>query len=250
MGTNKKIELYESKNQIVCSAIDRIVVELYSRKKEEQKSQSIVFTGCSPLAGTTSTCIGLSIALANAEWRTLLIDCDVRKSMKYKKLNNETSEGLGDYLIKNKSAQEIIYETNIENLHYIPCGNYSENSTRLLCSQNMKQLIASTKEQYDYIIFDCPSIHVVPDAQILFQEADGIVLLASAGETTKRQLRDAKRIVNRFGDKYYGMIVNKLDMHQYRNNIRSFDYYFKDRQGNQKLSGSKARKYYEKEKKQ
>lgn len=250
MSGNKRIDLYENKNQLICSAIDRIVVEIYNKKGAEQKSQSIIFTGCSPVAGTTTTCIGLSIALANAEWKTLLVDCDVRKSMKYKKLNKETSAGLGDYLIKDKSIKDIVYDTNIDNLSYIPCGSYSENSTRMLCSQNMKQLIAYAKESYDFVIFDCPSIHVVPDAQVLFNDTDGIVLVAAAGETTKSQLRDAKRKVNKFSEKYYGMIVNKLDLEQYRKNIKSYDYYFVDDRGEQKLSGSKAKKYYAKEKKQ
>ncbi|MGN0473406.1 MAG: tyrosine-protein kinase family protein [Lachnospiraceae bacterium] len=248
MKTNKKIELYENKNQLICSAIDRIVVELHNKKRVDQKSQSLVFTGCSPLAGTTSTCIGLGIALANAEWKTLLIDCDVRKSMKYKKLNNETTDGLGDYLIKDKSAEEVVYGTNIENLFYVPCGNYSENATRLLCSQNMKQLIQYVKENYDFIIFDCPSITIVPDAQIIANEVDGIILVSAAGDTSKNQIRDAKRIVNKMQDKYYGMIVNKLDLAQYRKNLKNYDYYFTDKKGNQKLNGNRAKKYIEKEK--
>lgn len=54
----KRIELYENKNQIVNAAIDRIVVELFHKKEEKEKGQAVLLTGCSPLAGTTSTCIG------------------------------------------------------------------------------------------------------------------------------------------------------------------------------------------------
>ena len=92
----KRIELYENKNQIVNAAIDRIVVELFHKKEEKEKGQAVLLTGCSPLAGTTSTCIGLAIAMANTKRKTLLVDCDVRKTIQYKKLNKEVSEGLAN----------------------------------------------------------------------------------------------------------------------------------------------------------
>ena len=38
---------------------------------------------------------------------------------------------------------EAIYETNIENLSYMPCGEYADHSTRVLCSPKMEELIAT-----------------------------------------------------------------------------------------------------------
>lgn len=249
------IELYENENQVISAAIDRIVVELLNKRTDEAKSQSILMTGCSPLAGTTSTCIGLGIAMATAQRKTLLIDCDVRKTLKYKKLNENTNLGLANYLLQDikegenynvLQAEDIIYQTNIENLSYIPCGKYTENSTRILCSKRMTQLIEDVKEQYEYIIFDFPSLTVAPDAQILFREVDGIVLLAASGETTKGQIKNAKLKIKPFMEKYYGMIVNKLEMGMYKGYVKNYDYYFINKKGEQNLNGSQAPKKYKK----
>lgn len=94
----KQVILYESKSQLVTAAVDKIVVEIFNKKEKSDMAQLILLTGCSPLAGTTSTCIGLGIAIANTQRRTLLIDCDMRKTVKYKKLNDQVTVGLSDYL--------------------------------------------------------------------------------------------------------------------------------------------------------
>lgn len=243
MDEKQVIELYESKNQLICAAIDRVVVEIFNKKKDGNSAQTVLMTGCSPLSGTTTLCIDLCIALANAKWKTLLIDCDLRKSLKYKKLSKTINAGLSNYLNEDNSLENVVYTTNIDNLSYIPCGDYSDNSTRLLCNQNMNELIESVKNEYDYIIFDCPSLTVAPDAQILFGETDGIILVAASGETTKNQIREAKRKVKNFEDNYYGIIVNKLDRDMYRRNLKDYDYYFVNSKGEQKLRGNRAKKY-------
>jgi len=202
----RTINLYENSSQIVNAAIDRIVVEVFNKRKEENCGQTILLTGCSPLAGTTTTCISLAIAVANTNRKTLLVDCDVRKSIEYKKLNKETTIGLANYLLEesleNNEIDEIVYDTNVEGLKYIPCGDYFENATRILCSTKMMKLIDVVKSQYDCVIFDLPSINIVPDAQVLFGKVDGIILLTALGETRKGQIKDAKRKVSPFVQNY------------------------------------------------
>ncbi len=246
--TEKIIELYEKNNQLIKAAIDKIVVEIFNKKDTQQGGQAIVLTGCSPLVGTTSTSISLGIAVATSKRKTLVIDCDVRKAIKYKKLNEQASLGLADFLLDEKiHLEDVIYKTNIDSLNYIPCGDYAENSTRILCSEKMGQMLELLKQQFDCIIFDCPSITIVPDAQILFKSADGIILLAALGETRKKQIKEAKMKVKPFADKYYGMIVNKITLDVYKQNVKDYDYYLVNKKGEQKLKGNHAYKKYQRE---
>lgn len=249
MQKTKKITLYENKTQLIISAIDKIVVEIFNKKKNDNRAQSILLTGCSALTGTTSTAIGLAIAVANTQRRTLLIDCDMRKIMKYKKLNEQATIGLSDFLSQEHLQEDvkiddILYETNIENLIYIPCGENIDNPTRLLCSTIMEELLSAAKQYFDCIIFDFPSLTIVPDAQTLFPTVDGIILLSALGETRKSQIREAKFRIKPYQDKYYGMIVNKIPLDMYRSNVKDYDYYFINQDGEQKLSGSPAHKKY------
>lgn len=250
--TNEKkiINLYAKNEQLMNAAIDKIVVDLFNKREKNQGGQAIVLTGCSPLTGVTYTSIALGIAMASSQRKTLLIDCDVRKAIKYKKLNEEASSGVADYLLNDEiQLEDVIYETNIESLSYMPCGEYSNYSTRVLCSPRMDELIVKAKEMYDCILLDVPSIGIVPDAQILFPMVDGIILLAALGETRKKQIKEAKMKVVPFASKYYGMIVNKIPMDVYRQNVKDYDYYFVDKKGEQKFHKSEAYQKYRKKKK-
>lgn len=246
----KQIKLYENTDQLVNASIDKIVVEIINKRTANEKAQTILLTGCSPLAGTTSTSISLAIALANCQKRTLLVDCDVRKALKYKKLNEETTAGLANYLLdvdcKRVVVDNITYSTNIENLFYVPCGIYSENSTRILCSDKMEQFIEKIKVDYECVIFDLPSLTIVPDAQVLFGKVDGIILISALGETGKKQIKEAKMKLKSFAEKYYGMIVNKIPFDVYRQNVKNYNYYFVDEKGEQNLNGNVAYKKYQK----
>lgn len=245
-----KIQLYSNTDQMLNDAIDRIVVEIHNKKESDNGAQKILLTGCGPQCGSTFVSIGLGISFAAAKWKTLIIDCDLHKVRELKKLNEKTGKGLSDFLLEEPSNgtldfEEIIYSTNFENLSYIPCGKSATSPVRLFCSGMMKQLLQYVNGKYDYIIFDFPSVAVAPDAQILFGDVDGIILISALEGVTKRQIRDAKRKVQPFAEKYYGMIINKMDMDLYRKYVKRYDYYFMDKDGNQKLDG-RARRYLKK----
>lgn len=246
---NKKIvDLYGNTSQVMNDAIDKIVIEIYNKRNCNEGAQKILLTGCGPQCGSTSTSIGLGISFAAAKWKTLIVDCDFRKSVELKKLNENTDMGLSDHLLdetldKKVNIENIIYATNFESLSYVPSGNNAASPARLFGSGKMDQFLKYVDENYDYVIFDFPSISVAPDAQILFGKVDGIVLIAALEEVTKKQVKDAKHKVMPFKNKYYGMIINKIDKSLYRKYVKRYDYYFMDKNGKQNLTGNKTRRF-------
>ena len=244
---DNKIELYENKNKLLYAAIDKITVKIID-KKEEEGAQVIAITACSPLAGTTSTAISLAIALAATSRKTLLVDCDVRKAGIYKKLNDSAQNGLAEYISGKDdgmvSIDEVLYATNVDNLYYIPCGTTDKNTTRILCSEKLDQMINELREAFDCVILDCPSISVVPDAQIMFKKVDGIIVVAALGETKRSQIKDTRRLIADYQDKYYGMIVNKIPRDIYKKNVKNSDYYITDKKGRQRFEKTKAFKKF------
>ena len=64
-----KISIYQSEKQVVRDAIDKVIVQVYQRKREKGHVSFLV-TGCSAGCGTTHTAINMAVALANAGWQT------------------------------------------------------------------------------------------------------------------------------------------------------------------------------------
>ena len=230
---NTTINLYEKENKLLHAAIDKITVEIID-KKEGNEAQIIAVTACSPLAGTTSTTISLAIAMAATSRKTVLIDCDVRKSGIYKKTNDNVGKGLADYA-SGKTEDGIM-------VFCIPCGTTDENPTRILCSEKLDTLIDELRQKFDCVILDCPSISVVPDAQIMFKKVDGIILVAALGETKRSQIKDSRRLIAEYKDQFYGIIVNKIPKDIYKKNVKNADYYLTDKKGRQRFAKLKAYK--------
>ncbi len=242
-----RIDLYENKNKLLYAAVDKITVKIIDKKIGEG-AQVIAITACSPLAGTTSTAISLAIAMAGTSRKTVLVDCDVRKAGIYKKLNDGAGKGLAEYISAKTevpvTANEILCTTNVENLYYIPCGITDKNTTRILCSEKLDLLIDELRDSFDCVILDCPSISVVPDAQIMFKLVDGIIIVAALGETKRSQIKDTRRLMVNYMDKYYGMIVNKIPRDIYKKNVKNSDYYITDKKGRQRFEKTKAFKRF------
>ena len=221
-----RINIYQSESQIVRDAIDKVIVQVY-RKKRDFGHKSFLLTGCSAGCGTTYTAINMAVALANAGWKTVLVDCDIRKGMEYKRLNQDVKTGLSDYLTG--KVRETIYSTNNEKLDYVPCGNSGESPVRLLATREMELLDSELKEKYDFVIYDFPSVNIVPDAGIMIPVVDDVILVAGMNETTKDQLAAAKAKVKETEGKYMGVIANKLELPEYRHYVKDYDYFKSDK---------------------
>ena len=98
------------------------------------------------------------------------------------------------------------------------------------------------RTSFDCIILDCPSINVVPDAQIMFKKVDGIIVVSALGETKRTQIKDTRQLIAAYKDKYYGMIINKIPLDIYKKNVKNADYYLTDKKGKQRFEKVKAYK--------
>jgi chromosome partitioning protein len=113
--------------------------------------------------GKTTTAINLAASLALSEQRTLLIDCDPQ---------GNTTSGIGfpkdparrtlyQALILGEPLDKIILKTQIEGLDLIPADkNLVGAEIELVDAENreyrLKKLLEQVKENYAYIILDCP----------------------------------------------------------------------------------------------
>lgn len=224
---DKTLNLCCDDSQMMSEAIDRVLVKVHSHKKKTG-GNTFLISGCGKQAGTTTICVNLAAALAISGWKVLLVDCDLRKKKEQKSFGKEEEKGLTDFLEGSMEKENIIYKTNYGNLSCIPAGKACANPVRLLCTEKMEKFMEEIKSNYDYIIYDAPSLNIVSDANILFPYVDGIALVVGLRKNTKRQVRDARRRVIDTNEKYLGMIMNYVELPQYKKYIKDFDYFNKE----------------------
>ncbi len=230
----KKLDIYKNDNYVLNDAFDQAVMNIHILKKQNGY-KTFVICGCEAGNGSTTVAINLAAALASSGWKTVLIDGDMRKKNRYKRLNENVSEGLSDYLMDRVSLEKVICETTTENLYYIPCGELIDNPVRLLCSNKMNIAKEELSSTYDFIIYDMPAINAAMDAKVIAVNMDATILVSAIGETSKVGLVDAVNALNDVQANFIGTIINKLDMEQYISINEDYDYFQKERYAKKNL---------------
>ncbi len=233
-----KLEIYKSDNYVLNDAFDQSVMNLHILKKQNGY-KSFVVCGCETGDGTTTVAINLAAGLASSGFRTVLIDGDMRKKNRYKRLNENAGVGLSDYLMNKASLEKVIYETTTENLDYIPCGELIENPVRVLCSNKMADAKNVLSEKYDFILFDMPAVNAAKDARVLAVSVDATILVSALGETSKRGLIDAANTLAEVKANLIGTIINKTEMDQYVAFNKDYDYFQNEKYAKKSKKGGK-----------
>lgn len=238
----KKLNIYRNDNYMLNDAFDQAVMNIHIQK-EQNGYKSYTICGCEPGDGATTVAINLAAALAASGWKTVLIDGDMRKKNTYKRLNEEASIGLSNYLNEQAEIQEIIYETTTDMLYYIPCGDLINNPVRLLCSNKMEEVQKCLTEQFDYVIYDMPAMNAAMDANVMAVKSDACILVVAMGETSKKGLTEAANTLQEAKANLMGVIINKTDMGEYKRYRKDYDYFKKERYaGNAKAAMKKNKK--------
>jgi polysaccharide biosynthesis transport protein len=152
----------------------------------------------------------LAVAFAEVGKRTLLVDGDTRRGDAHRLLGRERVPGLVDYL-RDRSGDDIIQSTDIDNLDFIGSGSRGSSTPELLASTRLAQFVGTLKRSYDVIIVDCPPLAAGGDAVILASLVGNMAVVLRTG-TTDKQLAHAKLDqVQRLPIRLLGAILNDVD---------------------------------------
>ena len=223
-----KLDIYRNRDYKLNDAFDQTVMNIHILR-EKKGYKTLTICGCEPGDGATTVAINLAAALASSGWKTVLVDGDMRKKNMFKRLNEETTLGLSNYLNEQATINEVIYETTTDMLSYIPCGDLINNPVRLLCSNKMDDVKKELEERFDYVIYDMPAMNTAMDANVVAVKSDACILVVASGETSKKGLATAANTLMQEEANLIGVIVNKTEMGEYKRYRKDFDYFKKER---------------------
>jgi len=131
--------------------------------KNFSMSKTICITNQKGGVGKTTTAINLSSALAVCEKKTLLVDCDPQANATTGLGIDKTTldKSLYHGLIGEEDVKNIIVDSCVKGLSVIPSrveliGFEVEMMAEPESELTLKQLIGEVKDDFDYIIIDCP----------------------------------------------------------------------------------------------
>lgn len=205
-----------SKKETKQNIKDAVVTEAYRTARAniefslvEAKCKTILVSSPNPMDGKTTTAINLAAAFAKqVDKKALLIDCDLRRPRVKKYLNIKSKTGLSEYLCKKVPIEDLINETDIEDLSVICGGDVPPNPAELLASKKMESLMTTLKSTFDYIIIDSPPLNIVTDALSITPYCDGVAAVVREKNSQYRDIDKMLEKIEMSGAKMLGFILN------------------------------------------
>jgi len=167
----------------------------------------------SPRCGGSFVSCNLAAAFAFHDAKNaVLVDCDLGHPSQHDNLNvDPVGGGLAEYLEhRHASLDKVIYRTRIPQLGLIPVGSGHNFSAEHFSSARMREMLSQliSEDPSRYVVLDAPAVNASPDARILSELADFVVLVAGSGRDTAEDIRKA---ASNFGsDKFAGVVFNQL----------------------------------------
>lgn len=175
---------YAAAYKILCT---QIVQRLH-----ENNWNAVAVTSPGTGEGKTITAINLAIGLGlEVDQTVLLVDANLRQPRIHECFDLPPGAGLSDYLLKGTALAEIlVHPSGLGKVVILPGGRPIVNSSEMLGSRRMMELVKELKSRYPsrIVVFDLPPVLSAADALAFSPYVDAAVLVAGECETGQDEI--------------------------------------------------------------
>jgi capsular exopolysaccharide synthesis family protein len=199
----------------------RIIRAHLLQMKPESLPSRVLITSPGENEGKTTLAVNLAIAMAQLQrTRVVLVNVDFRGKQSHPVYDvgkwDSSPRGLAQFLQGDATLSEVVHQSIFPNLMVVPQGGCPHNPTELLYSDQMSQLLDWALDKNCHLILDGPPVLPVADAAVLASKVDGVLMVVSAGETTREACRQAIQRVTLSGGTVLGVVMQKARPHDVR----------------------------------
>ena len=161
--------------------------------------------------GKTTCSTNTALSLAKSGKSVLLIDADLRKPAVCKTLgiSIEGEKGIYDIVTGKKTFEESVKYIEKLNLYLLVASTAVQDPSETLASEAMANIIKQARENFDYVIVDCPPAGVVADAAIVSNYTDSIIFVTSENKVSIPQIEYALSDIMTAKSEILGCIYNR-----------------------------------------
>jgi capsular exopolysaccharide synthesis family protein len=198
----------------------------FNRKNPEDNAITVVSGGAGE--GKSTTLVNLAYICAQGGYTTLMIDADLRRPRLHTFFDINNAVGLTNYLTTELMLEDVILQTPIDNLYFMPSGILPADAAGILNSRRMSELIQDVKQRFDLVLVDSPPILGVSDASVLASEVDLTMIVVQHRKLPRNMLMRVKQAVENVGGHVIGVVLNNVDLRsdsQYQYYTSYYTYY-------------------------
>lgn len=178
-----------------------------------QASNVIMMTSYNPGSGKSFISFNLGISFSLKNKRVLVIDGDLRHGS-ISQYVGMPAKGLSNYLTgADDDWQKYVVHAGKDGSVFdvLPIGHRPPNPSELLDNGKIGPLLEEARQEYDYVLIDCPPVDVVVDTQIIEKYIDRTIFIVRAGLLEKKAVIQINEIYKNKRFKQISVILNGTD---------------------------------------
>jgi len=192
----------------------------------ERPIRSVLVTSPRPQEGKTLVSANLALTLADAGYRVVLLDGDLRRAQVHRTFGLDGRTGLSNVLAADAQVGEVLHEVGVPNLRVVPAGPKPPNPAELLGSIRMARVLEELALQANIVVVDSPPVLAVTDPLVLAAATDGVLLVLRARAGPYSAAREAKARLEQVHARLLGVVLNQAPTRGRGSGYSSYsDYY-------------------------
>lgn len=172
----------------------------------------LTLTITSPGVGDGKSFVSLNLALsfADAGYRTLLVDGDMRRGVQHKALKTPSTPGLTDVVAGRVALDAALRQTSYPGLTFLSSGTRMQRAPERLLSQTMRDLMANLRSMYDVVIVDSPPLGAGADPLVLGTLTENLLLVLRTGQSDINLAATKLEVLNSLPVRVIGAVLNDV----------------------------------------
>ena len=198
---------YTDAHKILCTQV--------LQRLREKNWNALAVTSPGHQEGKTLTAINLAISLAQEVDQTvLLVDANLLQPSVHTHLGLTPRVGLSDYLTGDVPLSDMLIHPDVGHLVVLPGGKPLTNSSEMLGSQKMAELVRELKRRYPsrIVVFDLPPMLSSADALAFAPHVDAALLVVEEARTKREDIARAAEMLG--STVLLGTVLNKSAQHE------------------------------------
>ena len=181
----------------------------------EQGLHTVLFVSPEEGDGKSTVARGLALTMAAMGDAVVLVETDLRKGGEFRAVDGRPANGLSNVLAGTPIDQALL-SLRVDDtsgageyaLSVLPSGPSPPNPAELLESRRMRDVLASLREEFDFVILDTPALGAVSDALTLVSDSSEIIVVGGLGKTTRDGVNEVRKQFALLEKSPVGVIVN------------------------------------------
>jgi len=174
----------------------------------DRGSLCCVVTSPSVGEGKSTVTANLAMAIAQSGLRVIVVEADLRRPTVHRLFGLQHRVGTTTVLLDHADVDDALQQLDEEPVAVLTSGQIPPNPSELLGSRPMGELVAELRRRADVVLIDSAPLLPVADPVVVSQFADGMLLVARAGSTTRDHIKAARAACDRGGARVLGVVLN------------------------------------------